>query len=192
MQQILMILMRYRNFGVWLILEVIAVWLTVRHNNFQRVSFFSTANYFVANVLETRDEIQNYFNLNEVNEALLKENALLRETVKSLRERTPVMPSSKETDSLLEMKKNYLFIPVRVVKNSVLSSNNYILLNKGSKDGIKPDMGVITAQGVVGKVKDCSENFSTVYSLLHTNVKVSAQIKRNRELCTVQWDGKNY
>jgi rod shape-determining protein MreC len=192
MQQLLMILMRYRAFGVWLLLEIIAVWLTIRHNNFQRLSFFSTANAFVASVLEVRDNVQNYFNLSEVNQKLLEENALLYEQIKALKGRTPTIERSPELDSVMALKKNYKFIPVRIIKNSVAQSNNYILLNKGSKDGVKPNMGVITSNGIIGKVKDCSENFSTVYSLLHTNVKVSAQIKRNRELCTVQWDGKDY
>jgi rod shape-determining protein MreC len=192
MQQILVILMRYRSFGVFLLLELMAIWLIIRHNNFQRMSFFSTANAFTANVLATREEVISYFNLKEVNEKLLAENADLQETIKTLRARTPKLESSAAFDSLAELKKTYQFIPARIVKNSVSLANNYLLINRGTAHGIEPNMGVITSKGIVGKVKDCSENFSVVYSLLHTNVKVSAQIKRNRELCTVQWDGRNH
>lgn len=69
---------------------------------------------------------------------------------------------------------------------------NYITLNKGSLQGIKPEMAVVTSQGVVGVVKSVSQNFSTAISLLNSRLKISAKIKKNNYFGSVSWDGMNY
>ena len=66
---------------------------------------------------------------------------------------------------------------------------NYLTLDKGLSDGLEPGMGVITNNGIVGRIKTCSEHFSTVVSLLHIDMLVSAQIKKNKVVGSVKWDG---
>jgi rod shape-determining protein MreC len=69
--------------------------------------------------------------------------------------------------------------------------NNYITLNKGSLHGIKPKMAVISPNGIVGVVKDVSQNYSTVISLLHKAAKVSAKLQKTDNFGSLSWDGTN-
>ena len=82
--------------------------------------------------------------------------------------------------------------PATVVYNTVNSQKNYIQINRGSNQGIKDNMAVISSDGsVVGVVVNVSPNFSQVMSLLHVQNHVSASLKKQREFGTVEWDGKD-
>ncbi|MGB0929138.1 MAG: rod shape-determining protein MreC [Chitinophagales bacterium] len=83
----------------------------------------------------------------------------------------------------------YHFIGAKVINNSTNRANNFLTINKGSKVGIAKEMGVIGQNGVVGVVKDVSENFSTIISLLHRSMRVSAKIKRNDFVGSLRWEG---
>lgn len=81
------------------------------------------------------------------------------------------------------------FIGAKVINNSTNRANNFLTINKGSKDGVAREMGIIGQNGVVGVVKDVSENFATIISLLHRSMRVSAKIKRNNFVGSLRWEG---
>jgi rod shape-determining protein MreC len=85
----------------------------------------------------------------------------------------------------------YQFIPARVVYNSVSKSENYIILNKGSLDGIEVDMGVMSATGIVGVVMETSPNSSLVIPVLNPKFRLSCMVKRNHYFGPLVWDGKD-
>ncbi|MCX6272705.1 MAG: rod shape-determining protein MreC, partial [Bacteroidetes bacterium] len=133
--------------------------------------------------------ITEYLRLKEANKTLAAENARLRSQLLSAYHITDTAHFSK-TDTT--NKQQYHYISTRVISNSVSNRNNYIMLDKGRKDGIKPDMAVISPDGVVGIVSKVSENFSWVISLLHKQTKISAKISKNGFVGTVTWDGLSY
>jgi len=94
------------------------------------------------------------------------------------------------SDSISGVK--FTYSTARIINNSINKQNNYITLNAGSNEGIQREMGVITKDGVVGIVASVSNNFSTVISLLNTNLKVSAKHKRTGFYGSLYWDGLNY
>ena len=53
-------------------------------------------------------------------------------------------------------------------------------------------MAVISTNGIVGIVKNVSNNFSTVISILNTSLRVSAKIKKNDYFGSLSWNGINY
>ncbi len=83
----------------------------------------------------------------------------------------------------------YHFIHAKVINNSTNRANNFLTINKGSKHGIEQEMGIIGQGGVVGVVKDVSENFATILSLLHRSMRVSAKIKSNNFVGSLRWEG---
>ena len=85
------------------------------------------------------------------------------------------------------MRRMYDITTAHVVFNTINKTNNYIIIDKGKKDGIVPDMAVLSPQGVAGVVSDVSENFSTVISLLNPNALVSAKIIPINQIGTVVW-----
>src|SRR5665648_1074151 len=69
---------------------------------------------------------------------------------------------------------------------------NYISLNKGSRQGIKPDMGIICAGGVVGVITNVSPNYSTGLSLLNKRLSIPAKINKNNYFGSLVWDGEHF
>jgi len=70
----------------------------------------------------------------------------------------------------------YSFVTADVVNNSVTHLSNYITVNKGRKDGVEPDMGVVSERGVVGIVSTVSDHFSVVIPLLNPKFKLSCKV----------------
>lgn len=89
-------------------------------------------------------------------------------------------------------RRRYLFRDAEVVSNSVNFDKNYIQLNRGSKQGVRDNMGVLNSDlSLIGIVVNTSGDFSTVMSLLHVQSKVSAMMKRSGSQGIISWDGKN-
>ena len=87
----------------------------------------------------------------------------------------------------------YNFTPAQVVKNSISLQENYLMLDKGSNDGIQPNMGVLSANGIVGVIVNTSSHFSVAISLLNTKYKPNGKIKRDSYdyFGPLVWDGKD-
>ncbi len=187
MRELFIFIYKNRNFFSFVLLNVLCVWL-IKNNNLYQAQKFRNANSEVSGkVMSMRSNTLEYLRLKSINEQLASENARLRMLLKDA--------SHLAEDSLLidsTFLSGYQFTYAKVVNNSVLHANNYITIDKGLKHGIKPGLGVVSSNGIVGQVKDCSENFSTIYSLLHSSMNVSSQLALNDELCTTKWDGKNY
>jgi rod shape-determining protein MreC len=58
--------------------------------------------------------------------------------------------------ALLGFKEHYIYstIPAQVIGTSGTDQSRILVIDKGAKDGLKPDMAVITPDGIVGKLKD--------------------------------------
>ena len=80
----------------------------------------------------------------------------------------------------------------KVIRNTINKQKNYLLLDKGSNQGVEVDMGVITSGGIMGTVIEVSKHFSKVMSVLNIQNKINARIKKNNHLGTLEWDGKDY
>ena len=187
MLRILQFLYSIRAFLLFVFLEVVAVWLIVSNNSPQGAAFFNSSNEVVGSILKKQADVVQFFALAEANEALTEENSELLTEVLRLTSR----PDSSRImlDSAFEA--TFEFRAARVIGNSLRFSQNYLTLNKGAKDGIKPGMGVFDSRGVIGRVKTVSENYSVAFSLLNTSLLVSSKIKSNDVFGSVQWDGKD-
>ena len=187
MLRILQFLYRIRAFILFVFLEVLAIALIVSNNSPQGAAFFNSSNQLVGNVLKKQADIVQFFSLADANEALTEENAQIMGRLIAFQSKPDSMPIT--LDSAMEA--SYEFRGARVIANSLRFSQNYLTLNKGSKHGIKPGMGVFNSEGVVGRVKSVSENYSVAFSLLNTGLMISSTIKSSEVLSSVQWDGAN-
>lgn len=187
MLRILQFLYSLRSFLLFVLLEVLAIGLIVANNSPQGAAFFNSSNALTGSVLKTRSDVVDFFSLAEANSALLTKNADLLAELKSL----TGVPDSVfiELDSALEEK--FSFKGARIISNSIRFGQNHLTLNKGSKDGIKPGMGIFNEQGVIGRVKSVSKNYSVGISLLNTGFTLSSKLKTNDAFGSTNWDGKN-
>ncbi len=157
-------------------------------NAWQRIEYFNTSGAVAARTYEAQSQVNGYFALKEVNNDLAAENARLLAEVdklKSLKEKYMIDSLGKDTAI------QYDYLVAKVINNSVTRINNYLTLNKGLADGVQPGMGVVSPSGVVGKVRNCSDHFATVVSLLHSKMLISAEIGRTRAFGTIKWKGTN-
>ncbi len=204
MRNLLLFIARYHAFFVFLLLELICFFLIYQNNFYHRTLFVNSANEVAGNFYLTLNNVQNYFRLKKVNDSLLHENTRLRTRLRNLKVRKRVLGGTQEVNSfyirstdssrhgsLPDSLQRYDYISARVINNSVDQVNNYLTLDKGRSEGIDVKMGVISSKGVVGIVKDVSTNFSTVLSILHTDVRISAKLKDNNFFGSIQWQGKN-
>lgn len=127
-------------------------------------------------------DIKYYFNLREVNADLSAENGTLLAELERYR-------ASYICKDTAEVKYNY--IPASIVANSTNNKQNFIIIDKGRRDGVKEDMGVVSPLGVAGVVSRVSEKYSYVISLLNVNQSISARIGKSGAFGPLFWDGKS-
>jgi rod shape-determining protein MreC len=188
MRNFFLLIRKYNFFIVFLLLEVASGILLVRNSTYQRAALISTSNELVGKVYTAYSNVTDYLVLGETNRILSAENARLRRA-DSVSFYDPSFRVLRVNDTI--GLQQYEYISARVVNNSVSRVNNYITLDKGSLQGIQPEMAVMGSNGVVGIVKDVSEHFSTVISLLHSSTKISSKIKKNDYFGSAVWDGEN-
>ncbi len=164
----------------FVLLEVLSISLVIRNNNFQNTSAFNSSNYLTGSVMEAISNVNEYIGLKTTNRYLASENARLHTLLSGNRDRAATGTAG-----------NFVYTPCKVINNSVYRQANYLTLDKGSLDGIRAEMGVISSQGVVGIVKNVSPHFSTVMSLLHKDASISARFRKNNYFGPLSWDGKD-
>ena len=203
MHKLFAFIYRYRAFLVFVILEVLSFYLIIRNNSYHSASFYTSSNQYVGMVLDFQKDVSDYFRLATVNNALARENAELRQQL--YRYRSGELPDSivAGTDNLQNIwlpsqmppdslpPPSYRLVPAKVINNSIRKVNNFITLDVGTADNIWPGMGVICADGVVGRVKAASAHYATVTSLLHGQTLVSARVKSTDAFGSVKWQEGN-
>lgn len=189
MRNLIAFLTKYSFFFLFLFLEVIAFYLIIQHNSYQKSSFINTANSLSSGIYESFSNATDYFALKEANEQLAKENAMLKE--RQLSAYAEIFGDNLVLNDTIYSKK-YLYVEAKVINNSTNKQNNYLILDKGSLNGIQPGMGVVGSKGIVGIVKNVSENYSSVLSILHSRSSISAKLMRTSYFGSMKWDGKSY
>jgi rod shape-determining protein MreC len=188
MRNLFLLLWRNNFTLLFVLLQFLSLFLIVKNNRFQQVSVFNSTNKVVGSIMEVVSYVTEYMHLRENNENLARENAMLKSMLPDAFYENRIV-SNLITDSA--RLQTYSYINARVINNSVNKRNNFITLDKGRIHGIKSEMGVISSNGVVGIVKDVSEHFCTVMSVLHKNVKISTRFKNNNYFGSVSWNGKD-
>jgi rod shape-determining protein MreC len=133
------------------------------------------------------DNLSSYLSLVQENKELDRENARLYNQLPS----TYYNPISSEENDTSKQKK-YVYMPARVINNSTNKQYNFIILDKGWKHGLEPEMAVVGSDGIVGMVKETSEHYSSVVSVLNREFFPNAMIKRNGYFGPIEWSGKHY
>lgn len=176
---------RYNAFFFFIIFFAIGVILTIKNNSYQRSVTVNSTNEIVGEVYQNLNVLKKYLNLGSVNDSLAAENAKLKTEILTLK----YIDSTKQvTVTDTANIPQYTYLSARVIKNSITLRNNVITINKGTADGIAPDMPVISpGKGVVGFVMDVSEHLATVRSLLHKDTKISVNIKKSDALGSLVW-----
>ncbi len=194
MKNIFIFIRRYFNFLFFLVLQILSLILLIKYNDTHEAVYAGVANEITGRINAQYNKVQNYFHLKENNRLLLEENTRLKNLL-GIDFESPDNSRVTVLDSLVRdtsgRQRKFIWLPAKVVSNTVSQQLNYLTLHRGAKQGVKKDMAVIGQQGVVGTVINVSENFSRVMSLLHRNSKVSSMLKKSNIAGTAEWDGKD-
>lgn len=190
MRAIFRFLFSLRLIFLFIALETIAVVLIVRQNAFHRASFFNSSNAVSGKLYSSVANVTYFFSLRTINDSLAAENSRLRS--KLLNQRKAEVTEWLVNDSSALGIPQYTYTTAKVLNSTIGYRSNYLTLNKGSKAGIEARMAVVSQDGVVGIVKDVSEHFSTVISILNKNARISAKLVSSGTTGTIVWDGTNY
>jgi rod shape-determining protein MreC len=189
MKNLFAFVVRHNFIFLFLLLQLVCVWLMVHNGGYQGSHVLNSSNRMVARVYETASETREYFSLKSENEKLATENAALRNYMKSSYKVLP-LGETQRRDTLYSQQYSYIY--AKVVNASVNKRRNYLTLNAGGKRGITRDMGVVSSDGIVGIVTDVSEDFTSVMSLLHKEARVNCQLKKDGSYGPLIWDGGDY
>lgn len=176
---------RHNFILLFVLLEVFALVMLSRSHTFQRAAINHRTNNLVGAIYHFNSDINNYFSLQQQNTRLAQQNAQLMQQLAVMKVAIP------EPDSVLQSH-IFEYVAARVVSNSVDMRNNYIMINKGYRDGVTKDMGLVSPDGVAGIIIGVSEHYATAMSLLHKHATLSIRFKNNDQIANLHWKGGDY
>ncbi|MEO6883092.1 MAG: rod shape-determining protein MreC [Bacteroidia bacterium] len=189
MRNLVTFIWKHHFFFLFALLQGFSIFLIVQNNKFQRAGFINSSNKVAGFFFTLSSQANEYLNLKNTNQNLATENARLHNLLLS----SFIQTKAEKywiNDSIHKQK--YQYISAKVVNNSTDQRSNYLTLEAGSSQGVKPEMGVISGSGIIGIVKNVSANFCSVMSVLHKETKISVMIKKYGAFGPLSWDGGDY
>lgn len=194
MQVLLDFLRRYNYLFLFIVCEVVSIMLLIRFNNYQGNSWLTAANTTAAHVNSTYAAADAFVRLGDVNAQLTSDNIRLQQENDALRQ--AIHDLKRDTTYTEQRIRNalegYRLIPARVVSNSIrVGADNYIVVNRGTADGVTPEMGVVASGGIVGIVYLTEAHNSLVLPVAHSKSSISCRVRGQDYFGYLQWDGRN-
>lgn len=194
MRNLLDFLVKYSSWIVFAFYVIVSCIFLFDKNPYQHHVYMTSAGQLASSVYEFGNSVTSYFNLRDINEDLQAQNARLESEVVKLREQINLYAEREYADSMTvdPVLQEFSFVISRVINNSIHRPYNYITIDKGEVDGVKPEMGVVDQNGVVGIVNIVGKHNSRIISLLNPNFRLSCKVKGNDAFGSLVWDGKDY
>lgn len=134
------------------------------------------------------DNFEDAQTLRTTNEELqARVDALTEENSQLIQDREELL-RLRELFDLDEQYDDYEKIGARIIAKESGNWFSLFTIDKGSNDGIEPDMNVISGGGLVGIVTEVGPNWSTVRSIIDDNSNVSAMISTTSDQCIIAGD----
>lgn len=191
MNNLLAFLAKHNHWLLFVVLEVMGLALLFQFNSYQGSVWFTSANVVTGKFYEINSSVESFISMGKLNEQLTMRNVYLERQVKHLSE----MLERGNSDSTLlrstqvQLLSQYKLIPAKVVSNSINKQDNLITIDKGSLDGIRPDMGVVSGNGIVGVVYLVSPHYSMIIPVLNSHSNISVMIENRGYFGVLHWEG---
>lgn len=185
MKNLILVLLKYGALITFIVFEIICFRIVVSQNKHQKEIYLHSSNLFTGRINEKINEWTTFSKLRQANDSLRKENAWLLEQIINIPdvELTP-RPLTIEIDS---QSKQYYLIPAEVCNKSERLRNKFFTLCKGEADGVEKGMGVISKNGVIGKVSKVSKSYAVVTTILNTQSGLSVAVKGKKAFGILEW-----
>lgn len=191
MSELFAFLIRHSKWFVFAILVVISCMLLFNADPYRQHVFSTSAGRLASTAYKGAHNVTSYFSLRSINDDLNRRNAELLAEIVRLQEDIERLNEEHFTDTMVTEPSvpHFEFIVADVINNSIARPFNYITINKGSADGIQPELGVIDRNGVVGVVSNVGPHSARVLSLLNPHFRLSCKIKSTEYFGSLVWDG---
>ena len=191
MQNFIDRLLQYAHWVLFLILEVLSGWMLFRFNAYQGSVWFTQANAVAGQVLDYEAKLLQFIHLKDLNGQLTQDILQLQQENDSMRTLlTQLTQDSSYTQKVqADLLAGEKLIPAHVISNSIKQKDNFITLDKGSKDGIRTEMGVVSGTGIVGITYLVSNHFSVVLPILNTHSNISCRLRGTNYFGSLKWSG---
>ncbi|MBE6317987.1 MAG: rod shape-determining protein MreC [Bacteroidales bacterium] len=193
MNDLINFIIKYSRWFIFMLYVIISCVLLFNNNPYQHHIYLTSAGTITSSIYQITSNVSSYFHLYDINEDLQRhclnlevENIKLKEQIRLFQEMHPNDSISYNDDT-----NHFDYILAHVINNSISHTHNYLTINKGSNDGIKPEMGIIDQNGVVGIVNVVGENFSRVISLLNPDLRLSCKIKGYNNFGSLVWNAED-
>jgi len=191
-RNVILFIRKYSNFLFFLLLQIIALSFLFRYNKYHEAAFMNVAGEFTGSINQRFSKVEYYFRLKKINEQLAAENLRMNQLLKENYEKPDgserAVIDTIQNDSIREIRK-YIWLGAQVVGSTTNTQLNFITIHRGLLQDVRPNMGVVSPQGIVGTVVNVSDNYASVMTLLHRQYKVVVKLKNGGERGTVEWDG---
>jgi rod shape-determining protein MreC len=189
MHYLLYFFRKHYFYFLFLFLEVISLVLLFNFNEYQNSALTRVSANIAGSVLTFSSDISEYFSLKRTNRILAEDNAMLH----SFRRDAFYQADTNayyHKDTIYKLE--YKYISAKVISNSTDKRNNFLMLNKGTLQGIENHSGVIIGNRIVGQIVSVSRHFCWVMSVLNKDTKISGKFRKNGQLVNIEWSGGNY
>ena len=163
--------------AIFILLEVAALAMLRSSSTMQDIAINRASLRTSAALWGAGERFRYHFRAEKLNEQLAERNAELELALREYQ-----LQEAKLRD-------NYSFISATIVKMSRNGAHNFIILNKGSKDGVTPQCGIITGEGVVGVVSAVGKHYSYGLTLMNPNLSISSRVGDSGVTAPLVWDG---
>ncbi|MBO4606000.1 MAG: rod shape-determining protein MreC [Bacteroidales bacterium] len=173
--------------AIFIVLEVAAIAMLHSSSVLQDI-WLNRASHRVAGwIWGGGSRIAGYFKLDSRNKMLQEENARLSEELRKYRE---LEKSEEYLSRAHSVDDGFDYIFAHIVKMGTKSQRNYIILDKGLLDGVGPDCGIVTSEGVIGVIDAADEHIAYGRTLMNPSMHVSVRIGRDGVAGPLSWNGR--
>lgn len=201
MRNLLNFLIRYSTWFVFLFYVLLSCVLLMRNNTYQQSVWMTSANAVSSSVYGMTTDVSGYFGLKKTNLELQRGNADLERQVLLLKQELAdcraqlgdtldydlVKPKGASAEN--PESGRYDYVLASVINNSTSHPRNFFSIDRGADDGVRPGMGVIDHNGVVGIVNVTGRHTARVISLLNRTQHFSVKLKNTDYVGSMHWNG---
>ena len=126
--------------------------------------------------------LKKYSYLLKINDSLSKNNELLKQKMEFI----------IHNDNPKFIQDSIFITQAKVLKNSWNKNQNFLTIDHGHASGIQNNMGAVNNKGLIGITHSVSKHFSTIISIINTDLMISAKIKNSGYFGTLSWNGQHH
>ncbi|MCI1640120.1 MAG: rod shape-determining protein MreC [Bacteroidales bacterium] len=177
------------NAAVFIILEIVAMHILGNNDTLQGIKVNEGIHTFMAKAWGGSEAMRRYLSLGKENDELANANFLLEQQIRKY-EYASDSSYAGATASSIEKVDGFEYIPASIVKISRNKQHNYIIIGKGSEDGIRPKSGIITKNGIIGIIDAVGKKYSYAFSFMNSEITISSRIGKQGPIGPLIWNGK--